>query len=385
MNDRSTPGYGTGLWEIGREDLRDSLRGRSVRVYARHGLLKPPSGSGKLIWVKAGGSRESVLVATDLLHAIRSKRLDVRLALTFERDYPRLVRKRLRGIAKAGLGYGPCDVSRVVQRVLDRLEPLGVIIVRHAPPNNLMRAIKKRGIHSVAINVEPSHVPLETVYPVSRDQVAAWRKESEGVIAAPADLLTLLVEAQVDPTFRSVATGGEGNVWWFQTRRWSQAMEMIQAWRSWGVPEDLLFVGNGDAQWRSAAARGLGASLYLWDRKRFSAGSVVFVDDRKWLPALTASCDATYLASPTDLEFWQAVAGGGVVSAAPGALFDRSDAAGLIDRVPTVGELLGRWRYYARDVVARRRRGDALRRFFWEERRRAADVADDLLNRIYEW
>lgn len=385
MSDRPTPGYGTGLWEIGREDLRDWTRRRGARVYARHGLLKPPAGSGKLIWIKAGASRESVLVAADLVRAIRSKRLDVRLALTFERDYPRVLRERLRGLAKAGLGYGPCDAPRVVNRVLDRFAPLGVIVVRHALPKNLMRAIKARGLHSIAVNVEPSALPLETVYPVTRDEVVAWRDQNKGFIAAPADLLTLLVEAQVEPNFRAAASGGEGGVWWFQTRRWSQAMEMVEAWRTWGAPADLLFIGNGDAQWRTAASRGLGASLYMWDRQRFPAGSIVFVDDRKWLPALTASCDATYLASPTDLEFWQAVAGGSVVSAAPGALFERSDASGLIDRVPTVGELLGRWRFYARDIGARRRRADALRRFFWEERRRAADMADDLLNRIYEW
>jgi len=59
-----------------------------ARLAARHGHLKKPAPRGKLAWIIAGDSADSVLLACGLAQALRERRLDLQLAVTVERPIP---------------------------------------------------------------------------------------------------------------------------------------------------------------------------------------------------------------------------------------------------------------------------------------------------------
>ena len=218
-----SPAYGSRRLAVWRQNLRDRRAGLGARANARMGYLRPPMGEGgKVIWIKGGGSRDSVRLAVELMGAIRQKRLDVRLALTFEADYADILEPRVAGLRKIGLGYGPCDIPRVVRRTLDRLQPLAIVLVDTELHPNLLREAGRRGIHLAAYSTPPGEVPLEAAYPLDEAQAEAWRASGLAVhLASPADPLSLFVETQVDTTLKSlVARGEEGReLWWWHGPR----------------------------------------------------------------------------------------------------------------------------------------------------------------------
>lgn len=381
----SPPGaYGAASLPIWRADVRDQLRGARHRAYARHGLLTPPAGSGRLIWVKSAASRESVMLGAELVRAIRTQRQDVRLALTFEEEYPELVRPRLQGIARAGVGFGPAAHPRILDRVLRRFDPLGVVLVRDPQAAALVARVAMRHIPALVVNAPaPGGLCAARVYPSGPAQAAAWAGQGAEV-APPADFLTLLTEAQVDPNFRSAIHGGDGYLWWFEAAPGQALPALVAAWQAQeGRGMDLLFVGDGSPGWARRATPPGWVRLSTWDRARVPGGSVVLVDEYRWLPALATSVDAIYLATHSDSAFWQALAGGCPVDAPADVARRHPDLEALDVVAPEA--VTGRWRDYAADPIGSRRRGDALRRYFWQQRRQAADAATALLGEVHRW
>lgn len=378
-----------GLWW---RDLRDRLRGESGRANARWGFLSPPPGPGKLIWIKAGGDDDSLLLGAELTRATRRKRLDVRLAFTFERDTP-LLAPGLQGLKGVGVGYGPAEVRAAVRRVLARFDPLGVIFAGTAPSVVLSQALEARGVQSVVVAAGPrTGTRVNAAYPANESQAQAWRAHSPPTAVAPAaDPLTLLVEPQVDPNFKTLIAGGRDlALWWLSDVSEREATSVARAWMASPLAaSDVLFVGGAGGAIESAWAPfgGIGR-LSRWHRAALAPGTAMLVDEARWLPALAASCTAVHLRRPTRAVFWQALAGGCPVS------LGTSDARGylndpttddLLPVVDPIAAVIARWEEEARDVMAARRRGDALRRLFWQERRRAAERGDQLLQRVYDW
>lgn len=380
-------GYGPGLFEHWRADARDQWRGQRHRAYARHGLLTPPAGEGRLIWVKSAATRESVMLGAELIRAIHEQRRDVRLALTFEQEYADLVRPRLKGVARAGVGFGPAAHPRILDRVLRRFDPLGVVIVRDPAVQMVTERLARRHVPALIVNAPApaSGTVAARVYPVSTAQATAWGARGADV-APPADFLTLLIEAQVDPNFRTAIHGGEGHLWWFAASRAGRAVEaMLEAWQRYdGRGGDLLFIGDGTDAWDQPGRRSGYVRLSTWDRSRLPGGSVILVDEARWQPALATSVDAVYLASRADASFWQALAGGCPVDVSPELATRHAGIAGLESAAPG-SALLERWQRYAHDAISSRRRGDVLRRYFWQQRRQAADAATALLGEVYRW
>ncbi|MHB1241689.1 MAG: glycosyltransferase N-terminal domain-containing protein, partial [Gammaproteobacteria bacterium] len=166
MNPRPSDGYGSRGWRLWWQGLRDRAHGRHARANARWGHLRPPTGRGRVVWLRAGAAASSVRLAAELLGAIRDRRHDVRLILTFEEEHPALLRRYLPGVERMGFGYGPCDAPRAVRRALARLDPLGLILVDCAPAARLMRAAAERGVHVVAYHTPAAtDAPVEAAYP----------------------------------------------------------------------------------------------------------------------------------------------------------------------------------------------------------------------------
>jgi hypothetical protein len=387
--------YGSNVWAVWRRDLADRWHGKRTRANGRWGLLQPPPGTGKVIWVKAGASSESLLLAAEITRSIREKRLDVRLALTFERDDPSVWESRLRGLKKIGVGFGPCDLPRVVRRVLRRFTPLGVVSVDTVVAPHLSATLAAEGIHHAVVAANPPAVPLsiESVYPANSAQTQAWQSQPQvGAVKTGADLLTLLAEAQVDPNFKTAIGAAERGVWWMHGLDAAGAEALARAWRGSALSgRDLLFVSAVDPKLSAVlctvfARHGAVLSLSAWTRAPIAPGTVVVVDEARWLPAVAVSSNAIHLVRSDRLAFWQALTGG-----CPLSLGQRGSLAYLNEPEPTllitddIAQVLQEWQAHADAPIAARKQGDGLRRLFWQERRRAAEVADAFLQQIYDW
>lgn len=373
--------WGPGLWRVWAANLRDRLAGEHARANARNGFLRKPPGRGRVVWIKTGGTPESLRLGVELLGAIRQKRHDLRLVLTFELDDETILAPRLRGFRAVGLGYGPCDRPRAVRRVLERLEPFGLILADTQPHQNLLREAAGRGVHCVAFSTDPWPVPAEAAYPRDPLQRKAWWDAATAQYLAPAaDPVSLWVEAQADVTLRALSgAGDDGRLWWWHGPG-RQAGEWIAAWRA-----DARF--RGDRLFVSPSGEGDGVPDTLtrisrWDRTPLAPGGILWVDDRRWLAAVASACTAGHLHDTGRRVLWQALAGGRPLSASPGV---KLPAAEDLVRCEAPATVLDRWAGYAGDPMGARRDGDAGRRRFWEERRGVETVMSEFLQRVFDW
>ena len=364
-------GYGANpfaLWYCG---LRDRLEGRSHRARARWGYLKAPEGPGKLIWLRAGATERSVRLAVEVAAALREKRRDVRLIVTFHVEYPEILASRLGELAKTGFGYGSADAPKAVHRALDRLNPLGVISVDAAPGKHFQRALIERKIHSVQLQgVCTSDVALEAYYP---SLLEANEPQHASYVAPAVDLLTLIIPSQVDPVFGSLLKGNAcTDMWWVHAPANGKAW--LQAWQSSPLyANSVLCVSEAspefDAQARSLGVMPIRASE--WTRDAVPPGSVWIVDEARWLPALAASVSGVCLMAPEDREtYWQVLAGGAPL---------------LPEFACEPNAALAAWIALQADPPQARKSRDLARRLFWEERRKATSVLEEFLQRVYDW
>jgi hypothetical protein len=352
-----------GLWLADRRDRKAKQIGR---VAARWGWLKPMGERGKVVWIVAGAERENVRLAIELLRAIRVRRLDIRLVLTFEHEYPDML-ALLDDCDKTGWGYAPCDHPKAVARVQARFEPFGVILVGARPRSNLLAALKPQA-HVLTVNLmEVLGFDCERVY--AADEALAAQHN----IAPVVDMRAILSQAQVDPNFKSLVNGpNRRHLWWLHQA--SSDGALVDAWRA-AFADDVLFVSG-------ARPRGAVQAISGWNREPPAAGSVFWVDDEKWLPGIAAAVTATHLEQFNASLMWQAMAGGAAISRAAGV---RLPKAQLAEALPVVTDLISNWRHYRDNPIAARKHGDTARRLFWQERRLAEQVSAELVERVFEW
>lgn len=385
MSRQPSPAYGSRRLAVWRQNWRDRRAGLAARANARMGFLRPPVGeSGKVIWIKGGGSRDSVRLAVELLGAVRQKRLDVRLALTFEEDFADIVEPRVSGLRKIGLGYGPCDLPGVVRRTLDRLQPLAIVLVDTEPHPNLLREAARRGMRLVAYNTPPSALQVEAAYPVDEAQAAAWAEAGTAAhVAPPADPLSLFVEAQVDTTLKSlVARGEEGRELWWWHGAAAQGPEFVAAWRASALGANgVLFVSACD----TPAPDGVDLSISRWGREPLPAGAVVGIDDARWRPAVASAVSGAYLADADRFALWEALAAGAPMVGGAALLARFPQLASVIETGAAPAQVLQAWAAFAAEPIAARKRGDACRRIAWDERRRLQSVLNEFLQRVFDW
>lgn len=353
-----------GLWLA---DRRDRKAGLLHRVAARWGWLKPMGERGKVVWIIAGAERDGVRLAVELLRAIRARRLDIRLVLTYEHEYPDLL-ALLDDCDKTGWGYAPCDHPKAIARVLERFEPYGVVLVDTRPRPNLLAALASRA-HLLAVNV-PGQIDFAC------ERVYASNESATAIHQAPvADMHAILTEAQVDPNFKSlVNSNAERHLWWLHGASPGAAEELAQALFA-HAPQDILFV-SGERPHTAAIA------MSSWNREPPAGGSVLWVDDNKWLPGIAAAVTAAHLARFDAGVLWQAMAGGAALSRSPGMTLPK---AALAEAVPEMADIAALWFSYRDAPIAARNKADTARRLFWQERRLAESVSRELVERVFEW
>lgn len=374
--------YGHRWWPVWWATLSDRRRGQHSRANARNGFLLSPKGKGRIVWIKAGGSPESVRLACELLGALRLKRLDIRLVLTFEEDYAGIIEPRVRGLRKIGLGYGPSDRPAAVQRVLKRLTPFAIILVDTHPGTHLVREAFARGIRIVAFNTPPTAVKIEAAYPCSQADSRAWLNPDRSVYLAPAaDPLALFVEAQADTTLRSLAGAGRENLplWWWHGPV-SQQCEFARAWRSSELANAGVLIVSGD---QGVSPGDADLRLSAWDRTPLLAGQVVAADESCWFASVTSAMVAGHLQSASRSVIWQALAGASVLSVGEEPL--GIDLGLDIPQRDTPAAVIDDWLELRATPLETRRRGDAARQRLWQERRRMQQVLDEFIQRVFDW
>lgn len=355
-------------------DWQDRRRGDEARIAARWGYLKRPADRGKLIWLQCGSNDDSIALGGELTAAIRDRRHDVQLVLTVERAAP-LLETRLQGLARTAWGYAPSDRPAALARTFSRLEPFALIFCGVAPrPNMAKMSAQVKHVLAVAPPTCATLPAIERVYPASDAQASACQRHAQ---AERADLQTIMVEAQVDPNFITLVNGPHSrHLWWLHSADARRAAEFVRQFRQ-RFADDVLFISGA---WPEAAA-----PISRWDRSVLPAGSIIALDEDKWLPAIAASVSATQLESPLACVLWQAMAGGAAVTHDGGCALPSGELTSVLGEARTPAAVLDAWQSFRNDPILQRKHADAARRAFWDERRRAARVNEELLARVFEW
>jgi hypothetical protein len=192
-------------------------------------------------------------------------------------------------------------------------------------------------------------------------------------IAPVVDMRAILTQAQVDPNFKSLVNGPNArHLWWLHQADSDSAT--VDAWRA-AFPDDVLFVSG-------ARPGGAAQSISAWNREPPAAGSVLWVDDDKWLPGIAAAVTATHLELFNASLMWQAMAGGAAISCSASVKLPKAQ---LAEALPVVHDLMASWQQYRDNPIAARKHGDTARRLFWQERRLAEQVSAELVERVFEW
>ncbi|WP_018872727.1 glycosyltransferase N-terminal domain-containing protein [Thioalkalivibrio sp. ALJ16] len=372
-------GYGDHPLPVWRATWRDYRRGDGSRARARRGFLTPPADRGRLIWIKAGGSPEDVRLGIELLGAVRDKRQDVRIVLTFEQDYPELFERHMQPFRKVGVGYGPCDRPRVVRRVLRRFQPHGILLAGGRAPVNLLQETEAPVIAVNTVPATGAMSPVACHWPVDPVAADGWPLAARARALDPADPQARFVEAQADVVLRSLVGGGVERLWW-----WHGTPAQWPAWRAaweasgWGQTDILLASLRGEAD--AVPLPGSDQVVSDWDRSALAPGTILHLDDRRWFAAAASAAHAVHLAAPDRQALWQGLAGGAAVS------LGKPPAAEV--PCPVLGEsaaVLAAWQALRDDPAARRQQGDAARRRFWDERRQVDANFDAVLQQVWDW
>lgn len=355
-------------------DWQDRRRGDTARIAARWGYLKRPVERGKLIWLQCGSDDDGILLGSELAAAIRDRRQDVQLVLTVERATP-LLKTRLEGLSRTAWGYAPSDRPIALARAFSRLEPFALIFCGVSPRPNMARmAAQARHVLAVAPPTCADLPAIERVYPASDTQAQACQRYA---LAERADLQTIMIEAQVDPNFITLVNGPHSrHLWWLHSADARRAADFARQFKD-RFAEDVLFVSGAWPQTATPISR--------WDRGVLPAGSVVALDEDKWLPAIAASVTATQLESPATRVLWQAMAGGAAITHDGGCALPWRELTSVLGEAHEHAGVFDAWQRYRSDPILQRKHADAARRAFWDERRRAARVNEELLARVFEW
>lgn len=385
-------GYGESWSALVRATLRDRFQGHRTKANARCGFLTPPAGAGRLIWIKCGSAHEDIRQGFALLEAVRQARLDVRLVLSYEREYPESVDPIVGRHAKTAVGYGPSDVTAVVRRVLERFDPLGIILVGRQQSEQLLCMATRKNVHTLWVDPGKDYkAPIERVVVAKANHAEAWRAMMEPSSCTVADLLTTVVQAQVEPQFAAVVRGAENNrLWWIHGIEPADAEGAIRYWLQSPVAADGVLCLS-DSCFSPLAVDGRQfpetRCMSRWQREALPAGTVLVVDEARWVPALAASCDGIHLEAVKRADFWQLLALGQPGSCSARLFPDLLSITPELElaQYGHINEVVNSWASVKTLSVEQRHQADTRRRLFWNYRRAALAGADELLQWVYSW
>ncbi|MEF8793149.1 hypothetical protein [Thiohalorhabdus sp.] len=367
------------------QDLWDRMRGQPQRPLGRWGWYRPPRGPGPLVWVYAPdctGAR----VGAEVVRGIRSIRVDVRAVVTADWGCPETLRPLLQDYPGTATAPSVIDHQRAAQRAAARLGPNGLLAVHRLPPPRFLKGVAAAGVPLTAVSCEPPRVSppgldFDHILPVGQAQADRWRQAGY-VPEDPVDLELFLARTDVEPNFKAALAPGEG-------RRlvWADAQPEDEAERNaflvrWADEGHVPIIGG------KGPGKGHGkpvVRLSEWDRDRqpVEPGTLVWMDEERWLPAVTASAFAGVLGDPSREAVWQALASGlplVAIGRAPGRLRDLGvDPDTATRAADTWEEVSDNWARWEAEAFTWRDQQAATRRAYWEARR-CAEVAMEVLD-----
>ncbi len=359
-------------------DLRDRLRGYRHRANARWGAIDRPHAPGKLVWVAAGSSRESVRLAVELARAIVARRLDISLTLTFEHEYPELLAP-LGASNRVAYGYAPADYAASMHAVWRRLLPFAIILAGTAPRPNMLRLCQACR-HAVLV-APPASISgrYERIYP-------AHGTDHEGAnIAPPADLDVLLVLGQTGSEFGRLtqASAGRGLYLWHGDD--VNAAKRLYALFRGHLPDEIMVVSGPACAGLAADYPADTVRLGTWSGEPLTPNKLVLVDDPALLPAIAADLRAAHFELPAWDTAWQALAAGAAVSAVDSASLSAPNARAVLRSVTDENGLVAEWARLATDDALREATRSASRAAYAAERALAYATVTELLDRVCAW
>ena len=383
------------------QSTKDRLQGNKAKANARLGLVRPPEGTGKVIWLVAGETYSSVLMAAALLAAIREKRKDVRLVLTYEQEYQDIIVEHMSGLSKIGFGYHCGDSQYAANQMLTRLSPMSVIIVGTQPKKTFLHVLDKNtSIHKLLFqtnrnyeNICKTKHAFEACYPDIINYSGTKNKSCEAEYP-PMSILTRLVQSQVDQQLGSMLCGEESDALFHVHNLKPDCFnDLLSSWRSSSkLANSLLAISiynltdtDLDKLKASIIASGFEAvKLSDWNQQPLESHQIVIADDNKWYAALCASSKATHVFNTEDFYLWQSLASGAVVTV-DNTLAEKLTFFSEIDSIETLDSLTQSWCDLLEDTLLQRKKSDALRKHFWEHRRQAESQMHEFLQRVYDW
>ncbi|HKJ71161.1 MAG TPA: hypothetical protein VKA55_05370, partial [Gammaproteobacteria bacterium] len=323
----------------------------------------------------------------EIVRGIRSVRVDVRAVITAAGGCPETLRPLLQEYRGTAAAPAIIDHQRAGRRAAERLGPSALLAVHRLPPPRFLRGVAGADVPVTAVSCEPpARLPrglrFDHILPVGEAQAERWRTRGFAP-EAPVDLELFLARTDVEPTFKAAIAPGEGRRLLWADRLPRDAQRRNAFVERWCGEDTILVVGGagpGGGHNRPVVR------LSEWDRERrpLEPGTLVWMDEERWLPAVSASAFAGVLVDPSRTALWQALASGlptVATGSAPATLrdlgVDPEAATALAADWDGVDECWAHWRQQAfawRDQQARTRRA------FWEVRRRA-EAAMALLDR----
>lgn len=387
------------------QDARDRLNGNNARANARLGLVRPPEGTGKIVWLVADETYDSVLISTTLLAAIREKRKDVRLVLTYQTEYQDLIIKHMSGLSKIGFGFGCGDSHFAIKQMLKRLTPFAIIFIGHSPSKTMMKALRNTPeIHKIAFQTGTESIGdgsddfFEACYPHSLSAATKTNSrsvDSDAVISKPFNVLTRLVQSQIDKQLGSMLCGESKNaLFHVHNIDKNKLRDFLTNWKSSELSQNSLLafsfskIDSTTLISVQKSVKKLGLSPVLlskWNQKPLTKNEIIIADEDKWFAAICASSAESHLFNTTAFHLWQAISSGSVITLDKDVKNKPSGFDTVISNVEFTHDLISTWKSHLNNPALARKITDQTRQLFWSERREAEMQVDTFLQRVYDW
>ncbi|MDH5378856.1 MAG: hypothetical protein OEX00_11065, partial [Gammaproteobacteria bacterium] len=266
----------------------------------------------------------------------------------------------------------------------------GVISVYDLPGANLSKQCQALGLHTVNVHTAHPMIECEAWYPhLLEDSPSASPKYQQEA----SDLFSLLVNPQVEPSLKpALGANSEQRIFFFGKLAPTAVQSLLSLWqdsRSWRkdylcVSTDESF-GQGSATFKSViSCSGLPYQyLSTWNRSPLPPETLLIADQPRWVSALASAADQTVISGKNPLEFWQVLAAGGTL---------RLTSTG--EKWSKLLKNMGNYSFSWESWLAQnsnhispmdRKTQDAQRQVFWQYRRAAQAVLDELLQRVFDW
>lgn len=375
------------MWRSVLLSISDLLRGRLRRARARLGFVKANLHH-KVIWIKADANPESIMLAAELLGAIRHARLDVFLLLSFERDCPEIYRPRLQRMEKFGLGFGPDESPSIIRRVLRRWHPVGIITVRQAASRQVFAQASQQGIPCLQWLTEARDAQAQYSY-FYADSARQRGNAPQSEYISP---WPMLVNSQIEPTLQTLMAENFQGLFLLQAASWQEVQSLLQEnehyWKqsSWQL---MLCCADSDSA-QLAELVNYCKMIKLepclvssWQREKLAHNALLILDDKRWHTAAAAAAQLAMIYCWQAALVWQLLALGKKVILVKGQL-QNADMDTVIDRYNSSAEV---WECLHNGNLKglTRAQSDSQRQWFWQQKRKTEEQLQACLKRIYNW